>query len=82
MWIKINRFLHNKIHHLRRRLRKQGVVSIWKCRLTSKMIPMLKIRRSRDNIIFNMGITAPGKDDLYIETGPDFVLGLYVLTEC
>ena len=31
---------------------------------------MLKIRRSRDRLIFNMGIPIPGKDDLYIETGP------------
>ena len=31
---------------------------------------MLKIRRSRDRLIFNMGIPIPGKGDLYIETGP------------
>ena len=31
---------------------------------------MLKIRRSRDSLIFNMGILIPGKDGLYIETGP------------
>ena len=31
---------------------------------------MLKIRRSHDRFIFNMGITIPGKDGLYIETGP------------
>ena len=31
---------------------------------------MLKIRRSRDRLIFNMGIPIPGKDSLYIETGP------------
>ena len=31
---------------------------------------MLKIRRSRDRLIFNMGISIPGKDGLYIETGP------------
>ena len=31
---------------------------------------MLKIRRSRDRLIFNMGIPIPGKDGLYIETGP------------
>ena len=31
---------------------------------------MLKIRRSRDHLIFNMGIPIPGKDGLYIETGP------------
>ena len=31
---------------------------------------MLKIRRSRDRFIFNMGIPMPRKDGLYIETGP------------
>ena len=34
---------------------------------------MLKIRRSRDRLIFNMGIHIPGKDGLYIETGPDSI---------
>ena len=32
---------------------------------------MLKVRRSRDRLIFNMGIPIPGKDGLYIEKGPD-----------
>ena len=31
---------------------------------------MLKIWRSRDRPIFNMGIPIPGKDGPYIETGP------------
>ena len=31
---------------------------------------MLKIRRSCDRLIFNMGIPIPGKNYLYIETGP------------
>ena len=31
---------------------------------------MLNIRRSHDRLIFNMGIPIPGKDSLYIETGP------------
>ena len=31
---------------------------------------MFKIRRSWDRLIFNMGIPIPGKDSLYIETGP------------
>ena len=31
---------------------------------------MSKIRRSHDRLIFNMGISIPGKDGLYIETGP------------
>ena len=33
---------------------------------------MLKIRRSNYSLVFNMGITIPGKDGLYIETGPRF----------
>ena len=33
-------------------------------------IPMLQIRQSRDHYIFNMGIPIPGKDNLYIDTGP------------
>ena len=35
---------------------------------------MLKIRQSRDNVIFNMGIPIPGKDGLYIESGPMCVI--------
>ena len=31
---------------------------------------MLKIRRSRDRLIINMGIPIPRKDDFYIETEP------------
>ena len=31
---------------------------------------MLKIRRSHERVIFNMGIPIPGKDCLYIESGP------------
>ena len=31
---------------------------------------MLKIRRSHDRLIFNMEIPIPGKEGLYIETGP------------
>ena len=31
---------------------------------------MLKIRRSRDSLIINMGIPIPGNDGLYIKTGP------------
>ena len=47
-----------------------GAVSILRCRLTSIGIPMLKIRRSPDRLIFNMGILITGKDGHYIETGP------------
>ena len=32
---------------------------------------MLKIRRSHDRLIFKMGISIPGKDSLYIKTGPE-----------
>ena len=32
---------------------------------------MLKRRRSYDRLIFNMEIPIPGKDGLFIETGPD-----------
>ena len=46
----------------------QGGVSI--CGLTSIGIPMLKIRRSCDRLIFNMGIPIPGKDGLHIKMGP------------
>ena len=31
---------------------------------------MLKIRRSRDRLIFSMGLPIPGKHGLYMETGP------------
>ena len=33
-------------------------------------IPMLKIRRSCNRLVFNMGILIPGIDSLYIETRP------------
>ena len=49
--------------------RKLGVVSISRCRLTSLRFPMLKIRLSHDRLIFNMGISIPGKDGFYIEMG-------------
>ena len=51
-------------------LRHPGGVSIWRCRLTSIRIPILKIRRSRDRLIFNLGIPIPKIDGVYIETGP------------
>ena len=49
----------NSIHELIRALH-----------LTSIGIPMLKVRRSRDLLIFNMETTIPGKDGLYVETAP------------
>ena len=39
---------------------------------------MLKIRRSCNRLIFNMGISIPEKDGLYIETEPS---GKYVIFE-
>ena len=49
---------------------KLGAVSIRKTVLLGMAIPMLKIRRPTGRLIFNMGIPIPGKDGLYIETGP------------
>ena len=56
----------------------RGAVSIWRCCLTSIGIPMLKIRRSCDRLIFNMGIPIPGKDSLYIEMAPSISGNLIV----
>ena len=47
-----------------------GAVSIRKTVLPGMAIPMLKIRRPNDRLIFNMEIPIPEKDGLYIETGP------------
>ena len=38
------------------------------------MIPMLKIRQSRDHLIFNMEILIPGKDGLILRWGPGVFL--------
>ena len=48
-------------HPMGRVLGEQGIVSILRCHLTSIGIPMLKIRRSNDRLIFNMGIPVPGE---------------------
>ena len=59
-----------------------AIEAAWGC-LNIKMsshqyrIPMFKIRRSHDRLIFNMGITIPGKDGLYIETGSTWPLLIY-----
>ena len=34
---------------------------------------MLKMRWSCDRLTFNMGISIPGKDSLYIETGYEYI---------
>ena len=47
-----------------------GAVSIRKTVFPGMAIPMLKIRRPNGRLIFNMRIPIPGKDGLYIETGP------------
>ena len=36
-------------------------------------IPILKIKRTRDRLIFNMGIPIPGKDGLYVVDGAQIV---------
>ena len=46
--------------------------------LASIGIPKLKIRRSHDRLIFNMGIPIPGKDGLYIKMGP-WILSSYLI---
>ena len=51
-------------------LHTQGAVSIRKTVLLGMVIPMLKIRRPTGRLIFNMGISIPGKTVFYIETGP------------
>ena len=49
---------------------------------------MLKIRRSQDLLIFNMGIPIPVKNGLYIETGPccclqpHLINGIYMMCVC
>ena len=34
---------------------------------------MLELRKSHDRLIFNMEIPKPGKDGLYIKTGPESI---------
>ena len=43
-----------------------GVVSIYRCHLTSRGIPMLKIRWSCDRLIFNMWIPIPGRNGIIL----------------
>ena len=67
----------NNWHH-----RNHGAVSIKRCCLTGIGIPTLKIRRSHDRLIFNMGISTPGKDGLYTETGPRGHLNIKMPMPC
>ena len=46
--------------------------------LISIEIPIIKIRRSQDRLIFNMGIPIPRKDGLYIDTEPWWRKACYV----
>ena len=55
----------------------QGDVSIYRCYLTGIEIPMLKIRRSRDRLIFNMGIPIPGKTVFILRQGPGVATALH-----
>ena len=48
----------------------QGPISIWRPSFSSMGIPMLKIRRSRDSLIFNMVIPILVGQHLYIEMAP------------
>ena len=67
MWLIIHAVIRVKLYNWKG---SQGAVSIRKTVLPGMAIPMLKIRRPNGRLIFNMGIPIPGKDGLYIETGP------------
>ena len=56
-------------------LRYLGSVSIWRPSFLGMGIPMLKIRRSQDRLIFNMGILTLVRRHLYIQMPPgcDFI---------
>ena len=58
-----------------------GAVSIRKTVLPGMAIPMLKIRRPNDRLIFNMGIAIPGKTVFLIETAPCSMSSNY-LNQC
>ena len=60
-------------YHLLKSLRlvwSSGAITIKRLFFPGMGIPALKIRWSCDCLIFNMGIPIPGKNGLYIETGP------------
>ena len=56
----------------------QGAVSTSRCRPTSIGIPIWKIRRSRDRLIFNMGIPYPGKTVFILRRGPGLCYPYYL----
>ena len=47
-----------------------GAILIWRCRLASIGIHMLKVRQSHDCLIFNMGIPIPRNTALILRWGP------------
>ena len=64
--------------HNRMAARDLDPVSISRPSLPGIGIPMLKIRRSRDRLIFNIGIPILVRRHLYIETAPGDVRGHFV----
>ena len=58
-----------------------GAVSIKWCRLTSVGIPMSKIRRYHDRLIFNMGISIPlywdGAQESWVSSGTHDLTGMH-----
>ena len=58
-------------------LRTAGALFQYEYSLFMYGIPISKIRRSRDPLIFDMGIPIPVRPNLYIEVPPGFVIILY-----
>ena len=56
-----------------------GHVSIWRCHLTGIGIPMIKIRQSHVCLIFNMGISIPGKAIFILKWGPVLPKPVYIV---
>ena len=55
----------------------QPAYSVWICRPTSAGIPMIKMRRSNDRLVFIMGIAILVRQHLYTESFP----GKFICTE-
>ena len=55
----------------RKQLSRIGDVSLWICRLTRIGIPIIKISRSYDRLIFNNGNDILGKTVFILKRGPD-----------
>ena len=58
--------------HVTDETRQLGAVSLYIYRLTNIVIPMVKIRRSRDNLIFNMGIPYIGESVFILRQAPGY----------